>query len=188
MDMPAAQPPMPPARGAPPPMPPRAGPPPSDAGGPGAELKAKAMQIASTIPTATKPFPAAAVQSVVDAFNEAKTALIPHIAGDMPMPKPDAGEAYSMLPPEVYVPIALLIEEIETVAPEAEKYECDPSTLKDVAGLRTLAGKLLSLAKDKKVVAAVKAKIGEQGAPTKEAEPEPGAPGGGDVAARFTKA
>lgn len=180
MDMPAA--PMPSAPPARPPMPPQAAKP---AGPP--DIKARAQEIAATIPAAVKPFPAAAVQSVVDAFNEAKEALIPHVAGEMSMPKPDMGETFSKLPPEVYVPIALLLEEVKTIAPEAEKYACDPTTLTDIVGLRTLGAKLLSLAKDKKIVTAIKAKIEEQMGPKEEPKPEAGTPGGGDTAARFTK-
>lgn len=150
MDMPAPSP-----AAAPPPQPPARGGAPSPGGLP-PEIKAKAMALAQAIPMAEKPFPVAAVQSVVDAFNEAKSALIPHISGEMPMPAPDTGDKFSKLPPDVYVPIALMLEEMAQVAPDAAKYACDVATLKDLSGLRTLSGKLLSLAKDKKVIAAVK--------------------------------
>lgn len=115
--------------------------------------------MAAAIPSAIKPFPAAAVQSVVDAFNDAKTALIPHIKGEMPMPKPDMDGKFSRLPPEVYVPAALLLDEMVGIEPSAEKYRCDVESLKDISGLRTLAGKLSAIAKDKKVKAAVEAKM-----------------------------
>lgn len=163
MDMPAqsptAAPPQPPARGAAP-----------GGGGLPPEIKAKAMALAQAIPMAEKPLPVAAVQSVVDAFNDAKATLIPQITGEMPMPAPDMGDKFSKLPPDVYVPIGLMLEEMATVAPDAAKYACDPATLKDLSGLRVLAGKLMSLAKDKKVIAAIKQKM--EGAAGEAAEGE----------------
>lgn len=156
---------MPPAAAPKPPMPPAGSPPPGGAppaGGPPAELQQKAQALAAAIPVAEKPLPPASVQSVVDAFNDAKDALLPHIEGKMPMPQPDMEGKFSKLPPSVYVPIALMLEEMASVAPEASKYACDPTSLKDVAGVRALAGKLMALAKDKKVVAAVKDAIEAQ--------------------------
>lgn len=150
----------------PPSAPPPGSPPPAAQADPMAGMQQRAQQMAAAIPPAVKPFPAAAVQSVVDAFNDAKEALIPHIKGEMPMPKSDMDGRFSRLPPEVYVPAALLLEEMAGIEPGAEKYKCDPETLKDVSGLRTLAGKLSAVAKDKKVKAAVEAKM----APPEEEE------------------
>ena len=195
MSRPPGPPPMPPTPpGAMPPMPRPPGPPPG--GPPGANppggiddaLKAKVQEIAMSIPSAPKPLPTAAVESVVEAFNEAKEALIPHIAGEMPMPVPDMGDKFSKLPVEVYVPIALLLEELAQLDPKAQKYACDPTTLSDVAGLRTLAGKLKALAKDKSVKAAIEAKMmpPEEEMMDEEMDADLG-PEGPSTASRFTK-
>lgn len=124
-----------------------------------------AQEMAATIPDAERPITRAIVGQVVDAFNDAKSATYDQVlaaTGQPPVPPmamPE-GDAFPKLPAEVYVPAALLIQEVGEVMPEvAQKYSCDPSTLAKTAGIRTLAAKLALLAKDKKVKAAVMAAV-----------------------------
>lgn len=134
--------------------------PPADAGAGGDDPRALFEQMAAEIPDSERPFPRAAVESVVEAFNELRAATYDKVAAASGQPVPPdmvvpPGDKFEKFPAEVYVPAALLLGEVAKLGKGMEKYRCDPEKLSSVAGARTLAGKMMMAAKDKKLLAAV---------------------------------
>tara|TARA_R100000808_G_C2150975_1_gene159892 strand:+ start:3282 stop:3839 length:558 start_codon:yes stop_codon:yes gene_type:complete len=136
------------------------------------ERMAQVEAIAASAPMPEKPYSSKLVQSLVDAMN----GLLSQV-GDMAEQiefVPEGDRIDGQLPPEVYVPFAIVMGYIEQLG-GYEKYVMMPTELVNDAALRKGAAKVKQIAGDAELVAKLQegeAPVEEEEMPEEEMSPE----------------
>lgn len=127
--------------------------------------QATVQSVGDAAPMAEQPLPAAKVDDLVDALNQAKSALS---GGELPELAP-VGADVEQLPPEVFADLttmSMALERLQQSGLQTKKYAYNPvEAASSVAGLTMATAKLRALAQDDAIVEALNA-----GAPTEEPE------------------
>ncbi|WP_339863026.1 hypothetical protein [Thalassospira alkalitolerans] len=124
----------------------------------------RVTEMASQAPEPSKPYTVKALETLLKQFNETVDILS---GGDLPELDVDFGEEKKMntpIPADLFVPLVALSEALKMVegGKFADKYDFDPLGMDSDVGVRKATAQLVRLSKDKKLVAAMQAPMGDE--------------------------
>ena len=128
------------------------------------EAMGRVTEMASQAPEPSKPYTVKALETLLKQFNETVDILS---GGDLPELDVDFGEEKKMhtpIPADLFVPLVALSEALKMVegGKFADKYDFDPLGMDSDVGVRKATAQLVRLSKDKKLVAAMQAPMGDE--------------------------
>jgi len=136
------------------------------------------MEMAASAPMPDKPYSVNAVKTLLKEVNNALDALSGQDMPDLEVELPSQGaKLEGSLPPELYVTLLALSEALRLAGEDfVDKYGFDAEELLSDADLRKVTATIKKMSKDKKLIEAMQAPVGGEGAP-EMAEEQPSPPG-----------
>ena len=136
------------------------------------------MQEMPTAPMPEKPYSVNAVKTLMKELNKALDKLsgqdIPDIEAELPS---KGAKLEGALPTEIYLTLVAIAESLRMLGEDfVDKYGFEPESLLTDADLRKVTATLKKMSKDKKLIEAMQAPVGGEGAP-EMAEEQPSPPG-----------
>ena len=117
------------------------------------ERMAQIEAIAASAPSAERPYDAKLLKKLGDAINK----LIGQIDPDMAEVEYEgSGKVDGQFPPEVYIPLVLIMSFVQQMVPDFAQYMMDPAELVNDAAVRKAIAMVQRIAKDKDLMEKMK--------------------------------